>query len=266
MLETIMQWLISRLNGRPTVYLGLDLETTGLSLDSFIVAIGHCTVVDGQALSYDHRVLNWVDYPGVDQQRLEASLESCRFNMGDRFHGIDMDRMQQVGEDPVLVLSDYLQLIERTKAAGLRFAGHNVLQFDKPRMEYAFNTWLNLPFRFSEIAFIDTAAWEMGRKAGILPQAHEDLDAYFLRVMQTRRKGVYFKLDSDCVREYGLDKSFELDLTQSHKDPGFDCLLSHLLLQAMLERTDCAKQPAYAAGSQDKGQKPDIQAATSAVN
>lgn len=229
-------WLLSRLNGRPTSYLCLDLETTGLSLESFIVAIGHCTVVDGQALTYDHRILNWVNYPGVDMRQLEDNIDRCRAGMGDRFHGIDMARMQQVGEDPVVVLSDYLQLIERTKAAGLRFAGHSVLQFDKPRIEYAFSTWLNLPFRFPENAFIDTAALVKGSKAGIMPQSHEDLDAYFLRVMQTRRKGIYFKLDSDCVREYDLARKCDLDLTQAHKDPGFDCFLSHLLLQAMLEK------------------------------
>jgi len=235
-LETIVRWLVSRLNSRPTTYLCLDLETTGLSLDNHIVAIGHCAVVDGAAASYDHRILNWVDYPGVDMYALEASIERCKAGMGDKFHGLDLARMQQVGEDPVLVLSDYLQLIERTKAAGLRFAGHNVMRFDKPRLEYAFATWLKLPFRFSDNSFIDTAALEKGRKAGILPQAHEDLDAYFTRVMQTRRKGVYIKLDSDCVREYNLDKRYDLDLSCAHKDPGFDCFLSHLLLQSMLEK------------------------------
>jgi len=236
-LKSIIVWLNEAFDGRfddclPADYFCFDLESSGFKKDTdLILSLGHCRVENNDASHYESVVLDWtVESEFVEPEWLAVRINHCQRQMGDSFHGIDMERITRDGTSPRDALGKYCDLFAQAYDEETIVVGHN-LYFDISFMEAACEEWLLRRVPWNELLAIDTAAIEKAVIVGISPKPNEAPGAYFRRVRAKRAKGVRFQLSTTCVEKYDLVNKYGLNMSHAHKDPGFDAMLCHLLLQ-----------------------------------
>ena len=243
--KKLIKEIVNDIGGIPTDYLCLDSETTGFKKnDDLIVALGHCSVTDCQADTFEYKVLNWADFDQslVPIHWLEQKLNSCRYWMeknGRSYHGVTIELMRERGYPPLDVFEEYLELMQTAVKNGQELVGHNLAHFDKPRIEYALAEYIGAEYNLPEELIFDTAAIEKASICGMVPHAGEHRYKYFKRVLAAARAGVNYKLDLNCVPKYQLAEKYDLDLDQAHVNPGFDAMLCHLLAEEFREIAGC---------------------------
>ena len=209
-----------------------------------IVAMGHCSVTDRVASTFDYKILNWADFDQrlVPFYWLEQKLNQCRYFMeknGRQYHGVTLDLMRERGYPPLEVFEEYLALIQAAVEAKQELMGHNLAHFDKPRIEFAFDEYIGAEYVLPRHLVFDTAAVEKASICGMTKHPDEPRFKFFKRILAQPRAGVYYKLDQDCVPKYQLREKYDLDLDQAHVNPGFDAMLCHLLAEEYREIAGC---------------------------
>jgi DNA polymerase III epsilon subunit-like protein len=222
-LSEIGKWEMPHL---PCDYLVVDIETTGFSsINNRIVSVGLCAVRDCEITDELHDgnsaniILKWP----------EEVFHDCQTAID--VHGIDYERSQAEGVDPKEAMGIVADAIRWAKSEGMFFVGHNLLKFDVPflGMELSRAGFEN---RIDGTEVVDTAALCKAMQLGVFPGSSESIYEYFTRVINFRARGIYFNLDKYCVNRFDLVRNYGVDINAAH-DSGYDCWLTHLVLQEM---------------------------------
>lgn len=216
----------------PDNYMVFDTETTGLSRDQDLpIEIGHVIVTNRQVTHRGSFVLNWADDKRVDPWWLAKRLHECQRSMESRGHAyrFTLDLLRKEGREPDKVLAFYHELFCRNREAGGFLVGQNAWFFDAVLLEGCFHQFLREDFHFGDNELFDAGSMEKACLLEVLPEAHETLKGYFLRLRDIWAKGVRWNL-TDCLLRHGLDKRYNLDLSQAH-NAGWDSYACHLLFE-----------------------------------
>jgi DNA polymerase III epsilon subunit-like protein len=241
-LHKATDWL-KRLRDRgfqfPDSYIVFDTETTGLKVAfDYIVQIGHLSVENRIPRQPVETVLDWTRCDrashGDIRQRLYETEDDLR-KQG-RAYKFSYDRIAAEGVDPVAVLEIYHSLFKQHQDAGCYFLTHNGVRYDTQIVKHHFRRFLNMDFEFDNAKMIDTGLMEKAQQLGLLIHEGESLPSFYDRVSKEWGKGVYWSLDKHCIPKYKLDEKHGLDIKNAHH-AGFDCLVTHLLLEEFRERS-----------------------------
>lgn len=219
----------------PSRYICMDIETTGFDpKNDLLVQVGHCVVKDKQASSYHEHVLNWYGHNFVSEGFLLGRLQRCKEGMlrsAGRWHGIDVEVMQNRGEKPELVLQQLSRLLLRARQLSYPIVGHGFIHFDARRIQEALQEWTGIVWTFRENELIDTGGIEKALLLEMEPLAGENHFAFAKRVMARRAPGVKYNLPG-IVERYRLAEKYDLSQTDMHTAGG-DSVLCHLYLEEL---------------------------------
>jgi len=227
-LSQIGNWKTSYL---PCNYLVLDIETTGFSsTKNRVVSIGLCAVQNCEIAHELHEgdssnmILKWPIevFDGCDK-----AIE---------IHGIDYHKSQELGLEPADAMGILAESIAWARDNNMYIVGHNMLKFDAPFIGMEMQR-AGLDTRIEGNEVIDTAALCKSMQLHILPGLDETVMGYFQRVMAIRAKGIFFNLDRYCVERFGMIEKYGVDPQSAH-DSGYDCWLTHLVLQELNKMLD----------------------------
>lgn len=229
-LRTIFDFFAAQRAVTARDYFVFDVETTGPVVgEDLITQVGHCIVRNGVAVHRSARVLNWADCSLIPQDWLRQRMEKTKQAMEERgreYH-TTYESLRQ-GDDPLQVLSDYLDLFEHARFTKTPFVGHNAWQFDRKIYQFHFDRFLQESFEWDENEILDTGMIEKAVQLNSVPRSGDSLRDWSLRVASVRARGVFWSLDAHAVPKYGLAEKYGLDMQSAH-DAGFDCYLTHLL-------------------------------------
>lgn len=228
--EKFLDWLGHPL---PDDYLSFDCETQGLKRDwALPLDIGHCVVRGRKPVHQGNFVLNWIGYPGVDEEWLDYTLKKTAFHMADnrKPYRYTMDFLRQHGRDPTEVLGFYYKLFKTNRQANAKFVGHNAWFFDSELLQNIMLEACKLTWTFDENELYDTGGMEKALRGDLepLPDEHT-LKQYFLRVHHAYKKGVKWNIEA-CVERYDMERRFDLEKKHLH-GAGEDAYVSHLLFE-----------------------------------
>lgn len=229
----------------PASYIVFDCETTGLDpAHDYMVQFAHIVVENGAPREDIEVMLNWPDCPKVDQADLHWHINNIVsiFNKIDRPYLFPYDRLQRDGVDPIRALQLYYQLFKTHQDNGGFFLTHNGINFDTAMVHNHFKRFLGVEFYFNPNQMIDTGLLEKARQCdGFDICPGETAAAYYDRCGGIRRRGVLWSLDKWCIPQYNLDVRNNLDMEKAHT-AGFDCYVTHLLLEEFKRLADEAYQ------------------------
>jgi len=227
--------------GFPDDYVVFDNETTGTQVASpatFITQFGYAIVKGRRCVDNFAVVLNWslgLEAIPVERYcRMIADVTSGMAARGSQYQ-VSWRMIVDQGVEPLAALDGFRAILEDAQQAGLPLVGHNAYAFDRVLNEHAFRRY-DMPFKFDVENLIDTGILEKCRRLGYSPPvpgacSRED---WFDRVSR-KVASVKWSLANACVPEYGLLERLGGETSRAH-DAGFDCLLTHHLLEAMRER------------------------------
>ena len=215
-------------NHLPCDYLVLDVETTGFSsVDNRVASVGFCAVKGCEVVQDIHSgqsaniIIKW---PAETFVGCEKAIE---------IHGIDYDKSQRDGVEPATAMMILSDAIEWARSQGMYIVGHNLLKFDMPFLGMEMSrAGINNRIKCQEV--VDTHALVKAMQLGMLPGDDESVSDYFNRVMNFRAKGVFSNLEHYCIDRFELRQKYGVDSTSAH-DSGYDCWLTHLVLQELNE-------------------------------
>mgnify|MGYP001164126490 CR=1 FL=1 len=263
------QWLVElqrRLGHSifPADYIVVDVETTGRvfygangsytpvkhGYHDLITQIGHCIVRGNEVRHKAGVVLDWTDpathvlhefEPMRDSRWLQDQLDFLErvFVEKGRTYQVPFSKMQAEGHDPVETLSGYYDIFTDAREKGLKFVGHNAWGFDAKMIRYHFRHYLGKDFVWKSDELIDTGMLEKAIQDAdneniSLPWSTENLKTWSRRIANSPRAGIRWNLDQHVVTKYNLVERFNLNMDDAH-DAGFDCYLTHLLLETLRE-------------------------------
>jgi DNA polymerase III epsilon subunit-like protein len=219
----IISAIASRCPGKqlPDDYLVIDIETSGFRFNppegekpDVVVQMGYAAVRDRKV------VVNSAHY--IKRPRGTMKGEALKVT------GITDDILQEQGEEPNEFYPRFVQLLQLYRRSGCMFVGHNIVSFDGPFMSAELRRQ-GMEFSFGKADFIDTGCIFKAAQMQSRPGPKETLGDYFNRIRHTRSR-VKWRLEF-AIKSYEIDKKHNLDLEQAH-DAGFDCLMTHYLLEA----------------------------------
>jgi hypothetical protein len=217
----------------PEDYISWDMETTGFKTDYDLpVDIGHVVVRGGNLVDRGGTLLNWPDYPGIEEGWLHERMDKTAFNMQKqgKTYGYSVKRLRAEGEDPYEVLKRYYTLFQENRESGGSFLGHGVWHFDSKMFSHCLQETCGLSWEFGENELWDSGAIDKATQAQMEPFPDEHtLKKYFLRVHYSRKKGVYWNIES-CVERYKLAERYGVDVDELHGAEA-DSYVSHLLFE-----------------------------------
>lgn len=218
----------------PASYLAFDCETNGLQNDwSLPVDMGFCLVRNRRVVKQGDQVLNWVGYPGVDADWLEATLKrtAAAMKRQGKPYRYTMDFLRRHGHSPERVLYFYWRIFRKTRKRGYKFIGHNAWHFDSKLVSNILREACGLRWVFGPGELYDTGGMEKALLAGDLAPREDEytLQDYFRRVHAARRRGVRWSIEH-CVARYDLCRRFGLQERDLH-GAGADAYVSHLLFE-----------------------------------
>lgn len=222
--KQIITSIAARCPGRklPDDYLVIDIETSGFRYNpkpgkkpDVIVQIGYAAVSDRKVVK---NAAHYIRRPAGTMRG--AALEIT---------GITDDILQEEGEEPNEFYPRFVKLLNLYRDSGCMFVGHNIVSFDGPFMTAEFGRQ-GLDFAFKNGEFIDTGCIFKAAQMQSQPGPHETLESYFSRIRHTRSH-VKWRLEF-AISAYEIEKKHKLDLNKAH-DAGFDCLLTHYLLESL---------------------------------
>lgn len=254
---SVNRWLKlfqDRYGGFPRNYCVLDIETTGLDPEvDLILNIGHVIVRDGRAVSRMESFLDWTRDSRVDHDWLQDRMESTRWEMAQRGREYKMsyEKLVRCGEDPVVVLQRYHDLIKDQQKEKSAFVMHNGYNFDAPWLCTHFHDWLGERLEFGPNEIWDTGMIEKACQLDSVPDLCESMRSWAKRVGGIQAKGVKWSLDAHCVPKYDLERRFNLNVADAH-GAGYDSYVTHLLFEEFrrmaMEYKPLAVQPADVCG------------------
>ncbi len=190
-----------------TDYMVMDLETSGFSTDSCIVQVGWCSVRGGEKNS-GQLCLKMPDWA---QMSAEA----------EKVHGLSRDYLERHGRDPAEVLPVFREMLVNSN----KLVGHNIINFDLPRLNEAFKRY-DIPAYEDYEKVCDTGmvykAYRLKRK-----RRHNQTHYAFYRSIGSVRARIKWNLDA-CCAEFGVE------LTRDQHDAGEDCLMTAMLYEKLL--------------------------------
>lgn len=244
LLAKTVKLLLGMMEGRfrnfPNDYMVIDTETTGVvSGTDLITQLGCVLVLDGEP-SETSTVLNWTRHPAINQQWLRERLLATKQQVeqdrdgrptGKTYH-TTYESLQQ-GEDPATALREYCELIERARTDGLFVVAHNGT-FDLRFLQHHFDRFVGAKFDLGDYDMFDTGVCVKAAQASMAPWKEDTPRSFAARVASARLKGVFWSLDGFCMKHFGLVEKHGLDTAKAHT-AGFDCTVTHLLFQSLLE-------------------------------
>ncbi len=195
--------------------------------------------------------LDWTKQPEMDQGAFAAALESTQRAMErqDKNFVHTYDWLQRNGDKPIPILQRYLELLEDAEQRNCRIVSHNGWRFDAKFLQIAFRDWLSVGWEWDPDALYDSGVAEKASQLpdtdNPLPQPHESMQDWALRVGGLRRRGIYWALDRYCEPKYGLLEKAAFDSSRLHESV-YDAALLHYLYQ---EHRRQACQPTSYMGS-----------------
>lgn len=226
----------------PEDYLVFDCETTGIDRKQDLPwQIGHCVVRGRQVVNRGVFVLDWTDWPGVDEDWLRDRIERVGYHMRKKSKNWDLtwEHLKTKGEPPEKVLSFYHKLFQTNREAGAAFVAHNGWFFDAILLSQCFEESCGIDFQFLGDEIFDTGCFEKAILGELYPTKEDrTLKDYSLRVHAKRLKGIRWNIE-DCIKRYGIQDFPGVDLNRLHGDASEDCLVTHVLFErqrAFVER------------------------------
>lgn len=217
----------------PDDYLAFDCETQGLKRDwALPVEIGHCLVRGRKPVNQGNFVLNWIGYPGVDEDWLDHTLKKTAFHMSERGkpYKYTLDYLRRHGRDPVEVIGFYYKLFKANRNAGAKFVGHNAWFFDCELLTNVFLEACGLRWTWGDNEVYDSGGMEKALLADLEPFYDEHtLRQYFLRIHHAPKKGLYWNIEA-CVERYKMEERFGLSMKDLH-GTAEDSFVCHLLFE-----------------------------------
>lgn len=213
-------------NKLPCEYLCLDTETTGVNITTdSIVQIGLCAVRDCKIVH---------EFCDTDYTSFIIKLPAEKFvgkEAAIAVHHIDYEKSQRCGIEPQEAYQMLHEIILKAMSMGMMVCGHNLYSFDIPFFQNELSR-MGINFRFAENEVVDTAMLVKAMQIGILPGESETSYAYWSRVRDFRAKGIYYSLDRYCIERFQLAQKHGVSKSSAH-DAGYDCWMSHLLVEEM---------------------------------
>jgi DNA polymerase III epsilon subunit-like protein len=224
----LLREIATRCPGRriPDTYLVFDLETTGLpelsGRHEYVTQFGYA-VVENRTITANRATLLKTPVGWINPQ-------------ASRITGITDEMIQRDGVDPKEFFASVIDLFKLFRSSGAMFVGHNSAKFDAPFIETNFKHF-GLDFKFNRNELIDTGMLFKASQIFASPTDREDLTAFFSRVAEIRSRAKWNL--TFAVERLGLDMKFGIDMKSAH-DAGFDCKVTHLLLEELRHRSALA--------------------------
>jgi DNA polymerase III epsilon subunit-like protein len=210
----------------PDTYLVIDLETTGLpdrsGREEYVTQFGYAVVQD-RKITDNYATLLKTPPGWINPEAASVT-------------GITDEMIQKDGREPAEFYHQLISIFELFRNSDALFVGHNVAKFDGPFLEADF-AHHGLGFRFKQDEFIDTGMMFKASQLFASPADAESLGAFFHRVSKIRSRAKW-KL-TYAMTQLGLDMKYGIDLSAAH-DAGFDCKMTHLLLEDLRQRAGLA--------------------------
>lgn len=231
-------WFTQQYGGSlPRSYLCYDIETSGFSREhDVILEFGHCLVHDGKLVDRNSVVLNWFLHDTVPHSYLREQLANVARNMQIECKSWRLTErvLEEEGIHPITALPYIFDLLSICQNQGLLMVTSNGWNFDNPMLVSHFEQDLEKSFTFNsnqifDVGCIVKASQLVEENQGALPKLGESLLAYFKRISGWRAQGVYSNL-AFCVKKYGLDQKYNVDLTKLHT-ASEDAYVLHLLME-----------------------------------
>jgi DNA polymerase III epsilon subunit-like protein len=210
----------------PDTYLVSDLETTGLpdrsGREEYVTQFGYA-VVQNRQITDNYATLLKTPPGWINPEAASVT-------------GITDEMLQRDGRDPKEFYLSLINLFKLFSRSETMFVGHNVVKFDGPFLEADFRHH-GIDFMFDPDGFIDTGMMFKASQLFASPADDESLSAFFERIGETRSR-VKWKL-TYAMKQLGLDMKYGIDLGAAH-DAGFDCKMTHFLLEDLRRRAGMA--------------------------
>jgi hypothetical protein len=235
------------LGGFPEDYLVFDCETNGADPKSPLTLptqLGWAMVRGRTVVHEGAFLLNWALLPDVDEAWYAASITETADRMALRgaMSKINWQDVRDRGEDPRTAVPEFRALLDEVQQEGYHVVGHNGYGFDRPIVEMATRMASGDRFRFDYRTFVDTGMIEKSHAAGIrVPEPGEVPPFRWYEAVKAYIGKGKWNL-TGCIYKYGLHERHGLDPEGAH-DAGFDCRVTHLLLETYRELADsCCKE------------------------
>ena len=231
--ELVGQMMRTRGMNLPNNYLVVDIETTGLSATrDTILQIGILQCLDGEV---KRNFGVFIQTPEDTLQQYENS-DYVRGKIAEGNEGfIKAADVRQFGVPRSQLVPMFRDLVDRMlDIPDSVIVGHNLVKFDIPFIEY-FTKSIGIPVVFPRERVFDTGAMYKANKLGMLPAEGQNMWEFFLRVANTRARGVKWNLGTAC-QELGLEEKHNLSLDAAH-DASADVLFTHYVYQAIRDRS-----------------------------
>ena len=211
----------------PKKYLVLDCETSGVDRTrDIIIQVGFCAVEDGKSQNMGAFL---VKRPPGAVRNWEMTTKITRITQA------DLD----AAEPPEKVFPMFMNLIQTWLDNGHLLVGHNFIQFDLPFFNREFAA-IKEPRRIPAEKCLDTGMMVKASRINMQMKQGESFRSFASRVNGIRRRGLLWSLDKYCFDEYELSK-LGVDRDEAH-DAGYDCFMTHLVLEAMRKRYEESKR------------------------
>lgn len=208
----------------PDDYLVIDVETTGLpnmDREEYVTQFGYAVVQGRQIVDNEATLLKtppgWINP--------EAS----------RVTGITDEMIQRDGADPRAFYEELIKLFDLYRGTSM-FVGHNIAKFDCPFLEADLGHYGH-KFKFDMNGVIDTGMMFKASQLFAAPSDGETLGQFFARVSEIRSRTRWNLVFA--MRRLGLDMKYGINVDEAH-DAGFDCKMTHLLLEDLRQRAERA--------------------------
>ena len=143
-----------------------------------------------------------------------------------------VEEVHQKGLHPGDTMREVLNILSDVYKGGGTLAGQNIVKFDLPFLEYQARV-LGHPFRVPVNRIIDIGMHIKAAKINIEKGQYETPKEFYLRIGNTRAKGVYFAIERFCIPYWSLNTRFVLDRTRLH-EAGYDCFITAMVIHHLL--------------------------------
>jgi hypothetical protein len=209
-------------------------------------------VRDRKMVLNEEQYFDWPAYAAdgrIDASAVQSDLAQAERGMAKqgRTMQVSWRRLQEYGQDPVTVLSQFLTVLETAEREHEVLVAHNGWQFDVEFLQSAIFAWVlqstGEQFEVDANMLYDTGVAEKASQLDAsyepFPLRDETLKQFFWRIGQARAKGVYWSMDKHCDAEYGLLAANGLKVSDLCR-PAVDSFLVHRLFEEQRKRTGTA--------------------------
>lgn len=169
--------------------------------------------------------------PTFAQNLMNKSGSRRKFTVAVDVTGITPPMTLERGHPPEKVFKALHELLWACYQDQVPIVGHNLVQFDIPFLQAEF-----IRLGFGEVPIdterlIDTGLIVKALQLGYAPRSWENRLKFYRYIGSCKRR-IKWSLDSYCVPRWNLD-AWGVDVLKQHKSAGYDCFVTHCLVQAM---------------------------------